>query len=202
MQLFFVTFSFADVVFNRFPRLTTMTGLEFRRCERDLSDLVSTFNLTSDTVTFRPNELPLLCLLLAFSYAYEFKLLSVNYKKLIFFFNKKVIVKRFYNQGKTNRGTRTSCDIRVLGALRTNAWAVTEFYLWTLWFIRRPKVIILTWHHFWLFNMFENKIRIQTVFIVLFTCDFVVVFYKDLLQMAKYFLQFSWFFKFLEKSLH
>ena len=80
MQLFFVTFSFADVVFNRFPRLTTMTGLEFRRCERDLSDLVSTFNLTSDTVTFRPNELPLLCLLLAFSYAYKFKLLSVNYK--------------------------------------------------------------------------------------------------------------------------
>lgn len=64
---------------HRFPQLTAISGLQFRECQRYLSELVSTFNLTADTVTFRPNEVPLLNLLLALLYVYtHFNLFMKN----------------------------------------------------------------------------------------------------------------------------
>lgn len=55
-----------DYLEKWFPQLATLTGLEFRRYQRDLTELVSTFNLTADTITFRPHEVPLICFVLLF----------------------------------------------------------------------------------------------------------------------------------------
>ncbi|KAI9553659.1 hypothetical protein GHT06_021586 [Daphnia sinensis] len=55
-----------DYVEKWFPQLTIITGLEFRRYQQDLTQLVSTFNLTADTITFRPHEVPLICFILLF----------------------------------------------------------------------------------------------------------------------------------------
>lgn len=48
----------------RFPQLKVLTGLEFRNYQRNLNELVSTFNLAADNVTFRPQEVPLMSFLL------------------------------------------------------------------------------------------------------------------------------------------
>ncbi|XP_057377902.1 putative RNA polymerase II subunit B1 CTD phosphatase rpap2 [Daphnia carinata] len=55
-----------DYVEKWFPKLATITGLEFRRYQRDLTQLVSTFNLAADTITLRPHEVSLMCFILLF----------------------------------------------------------------------------------------------------------------------------------------
>lgn len=53
-----------DYLEKGFTKLVPKTRLPFRRVQHDLNALVSTFNLTPDSITFRPGEIPPLCLTL------------------------------------------------------------------------------------------------------------------------------------------